>query len=405
MTRSDASVLRYDPYDTDIYVDPYPVFERLRKEAPLYYNEEYDFFAVSRFDDVERGLVDRETFISSRGDVLEAIKDGIEGPPGFFIFEDPPQHTVHRRLLSRVFTPMQMRKLEPKVREFCAAALDPFVGEKRIDFVADLGAQVPMRAIGMLLGMPESGQQERREEADARLRTEPGKPRDYAATMPTGESFAAYLDWRATHLSDDLVSELLQHEFQDAEGVRRTLTKEELLVFVSLLFSAGNETTNRLIGWTAKLLSDHPDQRRALAADPALVPNAIEEVLRFEPPALQTARYVDRDVEYHGQTVPEGSAMLFLLGAANRDERRFADGDRFDVHRHIDHHLTFAYGAHFCLGAALARLEGRVVLEELLKRFPDWEVDDTQASLVPSTVRGWATLPAFVSGSGASAPE
>jgi cytochrome P450 len=375
------------------------VFQRLRDEAPLYYDERYDFFAVSRFDDVERGLVDRETFISSRGDVLEAIKDGIEGPPGFFIFEDPPQHTVHRRLLSRVFTPMQMRELEPKVREFCAAALDPFVGEERIDFVADLGAQVPTRAIGMLLGIPESGQQERREEADARLRTEPGKPRDYSSTMPTGESFAEYLDWRATHLSDDLVSELLQHEFQDADGVRRTLTKEELLVFVSLLFSAGNETTNRLIGWTAKLLSDHPEQRRALAADTALVPDAIEEVLRFEPPALQTARYVDRDVEYYGQTVPEGSAMLFLLGAANRDERRFADGDRFDVHRHIDHHLTFSYGAHFCLGAALARLEGRVVLEELLTRFPDWAVDDTQASLVPSAVRGWQTLPAVLGAS------
>jgi cytochrome P450 len=251
----------------------------------------------------------------------------------------------------------------------------------------------------MLLGIPESGQQERREEADARLRTEPGKPRDYSSTMPTGESFAEYLDWRATHLSDDLVSELLQHEFQDADGVRRTLTKEELLVFVSLLFSAGNETTNRLIGWTAKLLSDHPEQRRALAADTALVPDAIEEVLRFEPPALQTARYVDRDVEYYGQTVPEGSAMLFLLGAANRDERRFADGDRFDVHRHIDHHLTFSYGAHFCLGAALARLEGRVVLEELLQRFPDWAVDDTQASLVPSAVRGWQTLPAVLGAS------
>jgi cytochrome P450 len=391
--------LRYDPYDTEIYADPYPVFQRLRDEAPLYYDERHDFFAVSRFDDVERGLVDRETFISSRGDVLEAIKDGIEGPPGFFIFEDPPQHTVHRRLLSRVFTPMQMRELEPKVREFCAAALDPFVGEGRIDFVADLGAQVPMRAIGMLLGIPEGGQQERREEADARLRTEPGKPRDYSSTMPTGESFAEYLDWRAAHLSDDLVSELLQHKFQDADGVRRTLTKEELLVFVSLLFSAGNETTNRLIGWTAKLLSDHPEQRRALAADPALVPNAIEEVLRFEPPALQTARYVDRDVQYYGRTVPEGSTMLFLLGAANRDERRFADGDRFDVHRHIDHHLTFSYGAHFCLGAALARLEGRVVLEELLTRFPDWAVDDTQASLVPSAVRGWQVLPAVLGAS------
>ena len=329
--------------------------------------------------------------------MLEAIKDGIKGPPGFFIFEDPPQHTVHRTLLSRAFTPKKMRELEPKIRDLCAAALDPLVGRDRIDFVADLGAQVPMRAIGMLLGIPEGNQEARREEADARLRTEPGKPRDYSATMPTGASFAEYLDWRAEHPSDDLVTELLQAEFDDVDGTRRTLTKEELLVFVNLLFGAGNETTNRLIGWTAKLLSDHPDQRRVLAADPGLVPNAIEEVLRFESPALQTARYVDRDVELHGRTVPEGSVMLFLLAAANRDERQFPDGERFDVLRRFSRHLTFSYGPHFCLGAALARLEGRVVFEEVLARFPDWEVDDAEARLVPSTVRGWETLPASIS--------
>jgi cytochrome P450 len=330
-TPADSTDLRYDPYDTDIYADPYPVFRRLREEAPLYYDERYDFYAVSRFDDVERGLVDRETFISSRGDVLEAIKDGIQGPPGFFIFDDPPVYTMYRGLLARAFTPKQMRELEPKIRALCASALDPLVGADRIDFVADVGSQVPMRAIGMLLGIPESGQQERREEADARLRTEPGKPRDYSQTMPTGASFAEYLDWRAEHPSDDLVTELLHAEFEDVDGTRRTLTKEELLVFVNLLFGAGNETTNRLIGWTAKLFSDHPDQRRALAADPVLVPNAIEEVLRFESPALQTARYVDR-----------------------------------------------------------------VVLEEVLTRFPDWEVDAAEARLVPSTVRGWETLPAYI---------
>ena len=168
--------LRYDPYDREIDADPYPVYRRLRDEAPLYYNEEYDFFAVSRFDDVQRGLVDRETFSSARGSVLEFIKANIEMPPGVVIFEDPPVHTVHRGLLSRVFTPKKMNALEPKVRDFCARALDPLVGAGRFDFVADLGAQMPMRTIGMLLGIPEEDQEEARDRADASLRTEPGKP-------------------------------------------------------------------------------------------------------------------------------------------------------------------------------------------------------------------------------------
>ena len=168
-----------------------------------------------------------------------------------------------------------------------------------------------------------------------------------------------------------------------------------MLVYVNLLATAGNETTNRLIGWTGKLLSDHPDQRRALVADPSGIPNAIEEILRYEPPAPHVARCTSRDVELHGRRIPDGSAVLFLVGAANRDDRRFPDGDRFDVGRRFGHHLTFVYGAHFCVGAALARLEGRVALEELLARFPDWQVDMDRAELAStSTVRGWETLPA-----------
>ena len=164
----------YDPYDIEINADPYPVFRRLREEAPLYYNEQYDFFAVSRYDDVERGLKDRETYISGRGAILELIKADIEMPPGVIIFEDPPMHTVHRGLLSRVFTPKKMNALEPQIREFCAASLDPLVGAGRFDFVADLGAQMPMRVIGMLLGIPEQDQEAIREHVDASLRTEAG---------------------------------------------------------------------------------------------------------------------------------------------------------------------------------------------------------------------------------------
>ena len=390
--------LYYDPYAPDIYADPYPVFQRLREEAPLYYNEVHDFYALSRYSDVRSGLMDRQTYISGRGDVLELIKSDLELPPGSLIFEDPPIHTARRNMLSRVFTPNRMNALEPQIRRFCARCLDPLIGSDRFDFVADLGAQMPMRVIGMLMGIPEEDQAAVRDHTNDGLRTEPGKPLEYSDDFFGGEIFANYIDWRTEHPSDDLMTELLNAEFEDETGTTRRLTRNEFLTYVNIVAAAGNETTTRLIGWTGKLLAEHPDQRRQLAEDPSLVPNAIEEILRYEPPALQTARYVARDIEYYGQIVPEGSAMLFLVGAANHDDRRFPDADRFDIHRQIGQHLTFGYGIHLCLGAALARIEGRIALEEVLKRFPHWEVDWANAKLVTTTtVRGWEALPVVVS--------
>ena len=396
MTVTSRSDVYYDPYDVDIDADPYPVFRRLREEAPLYYNEPHDFCAVSRFEDVERGLVDAKTYISARGGILELIKMNIEFPSGVLIFEDPPLHTVHRSLLSRVFTPRKVAALEPKIREFCARSLDPLVGAGEFDLIADLGAQMPMRVIGMLLGIPEQDQESIRDRVDASLRTEEGQPMESADLLAGAEMFAEYIDWRAEHPSDDLMTELLTAEFEDETGTVRRLTRDEILIYVNVVAGAGNETTNRLIGWTGKVLADHPDQRRDLVENRSLIPNAIEELLRFEPAAPHVGRYVAQDVELYGQTVPEGSVMLFLVGAANRDDRRFPDGDRFDIHRQISQHLTFGYGIHFCLGAALARLEGRVALDEVLERFPEWEVDWDRAKLAPtSTVRGWETLPVF----------
>jgi cytochrome P450 len=389
----------YDPYDRSIDADPYPVYARLREEAPLYYNEQHDFYAVSRFEDVQRGLLDREIFSSARGSVLEFIKANIEIPPGIVIFEDPPLHDVHRGLLSRVFTPKKMLALEDKVRAFCGRVLDPLVGARRLDFVADLGEQIPMRTIGMLLGVPESDQEEARNRANASLRTDPGKPMDVTAdNIGQADFFSDYIDWRATHPSDDLMSELLFVEFEDENGTRRHLTRDEVLMYVSVISGAGNETTNRLIGWMGKVLAEHPDQRRELVEDRSLVANAIEELLRFEPPTPHVARYVARDVELYEKTVPAGSAMICLTGSANRDDAKYEDPDRFDIHRNVGQHLTFGYGIHFCLGAALARMEGRVTLDEVLTRFPEWEVDWDNIRRAPtSTVRGWESLPVVTS--------
>jgi len=390
----------YDPYDVAINADPYPAFRALREHAPLFHNEKYDFYAASLFEDVQRGLGDHETFSSARGAIIEMIKANFQPPPGVFIFEDPPIHTMHRNVLKRVFTPRKMNALEPRIREFCARCLDPLVGANSFDFIADIGGRMPIAVIGMLLGIPEEDQQAVRARSDANLRTEAGKPMEFAAEAMSGEHFAEYIEWREKHPSDDLMTELLQAEFEDETGTRRTLTRQEILIFVQILAAAGNETVNRLIGWSGKVLAEHPDQRRELAADPSLIPDAVEEILRFEPPAPHTGRFVTRDVEIQGKTVPAGSAILFLVGAANRDGRKFPDGDRFDVKAHRKtrpRHLSFGWGTHACLGAALARVEGRVALEEILKRFPDWEVDLSRAKLSPtSTVRGWETLPAVI---------
>jgi cytochrome P450 len=250
----------------------------------------------------------------------------------------------------------------------------------------------------MLLGIPEADQEAIRDFADENLRTESGGQVDFkGGAVFSSELIADYIDWRKGHASDDLMTELLCAEFEDEHGVTRTLTREEVLSYVTVVAGAGNETTGRLIGWMGSVLAMHPQQRQELVNDPALIPNAIEEILRFEPPGPAIARYVTRDVTFHGQRVPAGGAMMFIVAAANRDHRRYLDPERFDIHRSVGQQLTFGLGIHYCLGAALARLEGRVATEEILRRFPRWDVDWENAKLAQtSTVRGWESLPLVV---------
>jgi cytochrome P450 len=391
----------YDPYDFAIDSDPHPVWRRMREEAPLYRNDRYDFWALSRFADVEAALQDWRTYSSARGTLLEMIKSGWQPPAGVFIFEDPPLHDVHRKLLARVFTPRRMAAIEAQIRSYCARSLDPLVGGPGFDFVADLGSQMPMRVIGMLLGIPEEDQEEIRDGVDAGMKLAEGEmPRVGAPGSDAGsghDAFREYLHWRRDHPTDDLMTELLHMRFLDDDGRERCLREDELLGYIGLLAGAGNETTTRLIGWTGYLLGEHPDQRARIVRDRSLVPNAIEEILRFEAPSPVQARCVTRDVELHGSRVPAGSAILLVNASANRDERRYTDADRFDVGRGDTHHLSFGTGLHFCMGANLARLEGRVALEEVLKRWPDWRLDRDHAKRAhTSTVRGWERLPVLV---------
>jgi len=392
---SESSAVRYDPYDADIDDDPHPTWTRLRDEAPLYRNDEHGFWAVSRWDDVRPALLDWDTYRSGRGTVLEVVKAGVEIPPGILLFEDPPIHDAHRALLSRVFTPRRMLDLEPLVRGYTVKALDALVGREEFDVIAEFGVEIPLRTIGFLFGIPEADQEVYRKATDDAIATD-GTPVafDQSSFDAVLSVLGDYVEWRSQNPTDDLMTELLNAEVDEPDGSRRALTRDEVVTYASMVAGAGNETATRLIGFTMQLLAQHPEQRRLLVDDPSLIPAAIEEILRLESPSPVQARWVQHDVELHGTTVEAGSIMMLLNGAANRDPRHWSSPDRLDVHRDEGAHLSFGYGLHFCLGAALARLEGRVALEEILRRWPAWEVDvDGGRMAHTGSVRGWGYLP------------
>jgi cytochrome P450 len=398
MTVTDNASLRWDPYDVDIDTAPYETWRRLRDEAPVYYNDQYDFYALSRFADVQAAHSDPKSFISGRGTVLELMGSDLSGSAGMIIFLDPPEHDTLRALVSRAFTPKRAAALEERIRQVCRQYLDPHVGGSGFDYVRDFATQLPSTVISMLLGVPDEDREEVRSHIDTVFHIEPGvgmiNDISFSAQIWLNQYIADQLEQRRRHRSDDLFTALVEAEITGEDGEARRLTNEEAAGFGNLLVSAGTETVARLLGWAAVVLADHPDQRRELAADPTLLPAAVDELLRYEPPSPVQGRCVTRDIDLHGQTIPAGAKALLLTGSAGRDERRYPDADRFDIHRKVDSHVSFGFGIHFCLGAALARMEGRIGLQETLARFPEWEVDYDRAQRQhTSTVRGWGTLP------------
>lgn len=392
--------LYWDPFDIEIDTDPYETWRRLRDEAPVYRNERYDFYALSRFADVQSASADPKRFLSSRGTVLELMGTDLAST-SMIIFMDPPEHDSLRALVSRAFTPRRVSALEERIRAVCATLLDPFVGSGGFDFVQDFGAQVPSTVISMLLGVPDSERKEVLHHIDTVFHIEPGvgmvNDTSVAAQIWLMEYITAKLVERRTRPEDDLFTGLVEAEIPDGEGGTRKLTDHEAAAFGNLLVSAGTETVARLLGWASIVLDRHPDQRAELAGDRSLIPNAVEELLRFEAPSPVQGRWTAEAVELHETVIPAGSKVLLITGSAGRDERRYPHADRFDIHRDLGTHVSFGFGIHFCLGAALARLEGRVALEEVLKRFPQWRVDHERAQrLHTSTVRGWKSVPVTV---------
>jgi cytochrome P450 len=391
----------YDMYDRDIYASPYETYRRLRNEAPLYYNEKYNFYAVSRFADLSRVLTDRETFISSKGGVFNILSAGIDIPPGLFIFEDPPLHTMHRSLVARLFTPKAVATLEPQIRDLCSDITESLVGRERFDFMRDFALRLPVQVIGMLVGVPKADQMSLLETFQKNLHERSADPEaaQLDGILEAAQWFNDYLDWREKNPADDVMTQLLNLEFEDETGATRKLRRDETVTYLTLITSAGSDTTATAIGWAGKLLSDHPDQRRELTRNPALIPNAVEEVLRCEPPTYHFCRWVANDAEFHGGTVPAESILVVVPPAANRDESRWEDSDRFDIHRQPSQIFTFSFGPHFCLGANLARIEARIALETILPRIPDWTADLDHAELTLGIdTRGWDTLPVDIPG-------
>jgi cytochrome P450 len=394
---STATDLYWDPFDDVIDDDPYPVWKRMRDESPIYRNDRYGFYAYSHFADVEAAHRDPATYSSAHGTVLELMDNDMSGT-GQIIFMDPPAHTILRSLVSRAFTPRRVGGLEDAVRTICTELLDPLVGTGEFDYIQDFAAQVPSRVIARLVGVPEEEREEQRHNIDAVFHIEPGvgmmNDVSFNAQIALHTYLSGLIERKKEQPGDDLISLLIGSSITDEDGTERKLTDGELADFTNLLFSAGTETVMRLLGNAAVLLAAHPDQRADLVADPDVIPNAVEELLRFEPPSPVQGRWTMRDVELHGQVVPAGSKVLLLTGSAGRDEREYGpDADRFDVRRRFRTHVSFGYGIHFCVGANLARVEGRIALEETLKRFPEWQVlPDGTVRQHTSTVRGYSKV-------------
>jgi cytochrome P450 len=393
----------FDPISADFFDSPYETYRRLRDEAPVYHSSEYGFWALSRYEDVAAAYRDHETFSSAKGatldNVLDAVNDDVDSQMfKVIIAMDPPEHQRMRTLVSRVFTPRAIAALEPMVRAKIAgfaSTLDP----KAFDVVADFSALFPVEIITTMLGVPSEHSQQIRLWLDKMLERGHGSLGPSQEGVEAGYATGAYyfdlVQQRRTQPRDDMVSRLIEAEIEE-EGEIRRLDDIEITGFVSLLGGAGAETVTKLIGSAVVAFADNPDQWQSLQEDRGKLPAAVEEILRYEPPAQYNVRYTMRDVTVRGTTIPAGSAVVLLNGAANRDERVFEDPDRFDIDRKrsIGYNLGFGYGVHSCLGAALARMESRIALDTLLDLIPRYVIDRPGLERVNMiNVSGWSKVP------------
>jgi cytochrome P450 len=386
----------YDPYSRPFQEDPYPLYKRFRDEEPCTYNPEMDFYALFRFEDVWRATLDWETMSSSLGPSLEN-RGQMPGEVFSIIGMDPPRHTRLRNIISRGFTPRRMAALEDEIRGLAKGYLDRLASEDAFDFEQEFAVKFPMDVISVLLGIPAEDRDQYREWVDQGLERDPDGGLAEGAVFSLGSSRQYVSDLikeRRKSPQNDLITVLAEAEYEDVDGRLRQLSDEECGAFTTLLAAAGAETTAKLLGHAVFLLWQHPDQRQELWDDASRIPNAIEEVLRYEAPSQFQGRVAMTDSTWHGVTIPAGARVAFVTGAACRDEREYEDPDRFDIHRVHDRELYFGHGHHVCIGKSLARLETRIALEEIGARFPQYEVDLSGLTRTyQAHVKGYVNLP------------
>jgi cytochrome P450 len=388
-----ASALHFDPYSIEFATNPYPIYKHLRDEAPVYFHEGLNFWALSRYADVMEAHRDSETFSSAGGVTIE----GNEGPAGAnLITKDLPEHRWHKALVTKVFTRERMNGMEDFVRGLCVKLLEEAGSKAEFDFVKDFAVKLPLTVISELIGIPEAFRADIHHFANvALMRGEMDPMQMYQAKIASDRTYAELVRIRRATPRDDVITLLIETEFEDDAGGKRNLTDDELSARFTELAIAGHETVAKAIPNGAMAFARFPTEKAKVLRDPALMSNVVEEILRFDPPSQLQGRTTTRDVELHGKTIPAGMRTMLLTGAATRDERRFENPDVFDVTRDNDMaSIYFGYGIHRCLGIHLARLEIRVAFEELFKRFPDFEAfPERETRKVLSNVRGADTLP------------
>jgi cytochrome P450 len=391
-----TSDLLYDPYSYEIDADPYPIYKRMRDEAPVYHNQELDFFALTRFDDCIEAFRDWESFSSAKSTVLEMMT-GDDFPGSMMIFMDPPRQTQYRALVARAFTKSRIARLEPSIREIAVGHLEKLEGRQIFDAVQDFTAKLPIDVISTLLGIPEEDRDQVRAWSNDILHRDHGSPnvtpRGIEAMQGSQTYYQACIDDRRKRPRDDMMTDLTTAEIRNEDGEFVRLSDEEIRAFFMLLATAGNETVTKLMAQSIYWLARFPEQRCLLVENPELATNAAEEFLRFDPPSQYQGRWLTRELTLHGVTMPKDSRVLLVNGATGRDERRFTNPDELDLRRDVEIQLGLGFGRHLCLGAQLARMEMRIGLQEFLARWPEYDAPpDGIERIHSSNVRGMSGL-------------
>ena len=396
-----VEAIEFDPFSDTFFDDPYDTYARLRDEAPVYFNETYGFYAVSRYADVVAVHADPQRFVSSYGVTLEMLRKRQPAAVNMMIMMDPPEHTLQRRLVSQAFSRRAIGDLQPLVAAVIDGLLDGLVGRRRFDMVADFAALFPVEVISSMLGVPAGERQQIRIWVDTLLHREEGVADTTQAGMEAALYMAGYfLDLsRAKRAESDglLMSRLIEAEIDDGTGLIHKLSDEEVATFAALIASAGSETVTKLVGSAVVLFDQHPDQWDRVRADPKKVSGAVEEVLRMHPPSQYQGRFAVEPVTFEGGTIPADMPVLLLTGAATRDPREYENPDVFDITRGGRTTLAFGYGVHGCLGAWLARMESQLALDGIRRRWPEFTVErDGLERVNMSNVAGFSHVPVTV---------